>query len=183
MPCRPFLLPLPLGLLVMTGCHALEEIEPYQEPRDDMSFFDDMRSFGESRVVEAEDMILGQGTRRVFSNVASGQMWVEITGNQSTMEYTFPGPGGTYDIEVTYFDESDGEARMAVQIQGMEVDTWVWDQDLGSIYANASTRTSRLIAEVALKGGDSIRLIGTPDAEEPARTDVVTIRPRPRRAP
>ena len=83
----------------------------------------------------------------------------------------FDGPDGAWDIDLGYFDENDGAAQLAVSINGVEIDSWVWDQDLGSPNAKGSTKAVRAIDGVELHAGDILRIAGTANGGEPLRVD------------
>ena len=53
----------------------------------------------------------------------------------------------------------------------MEIDSFVWDQNLGSANATKGTRAVHAIDGVELEAGDVIRISGTPNAGEPLRVD------------
>ena len=57
----------------------------------------------------------------------------------------FPGPVGTYEITVSYFDENDGQSTLALTVNGQVVDAWVAQADLPSSSPDAVTLTYRVV--------------------------------------
>jgi PKD repeat protein len=90
----------------------------------------------------------------------------------------FPGPAGTYDIIVAYFDESDGQSTLTLRVKGQVVDTWQANADLPYGLPNAATRTYRVAAHgFSLAPGDVIALEGYEQGSEWARVDNVDFVP------
>ena len=52
-----------------------------------------------------------------------------------------------------------------------QIDSFVWDQNLSSGFANAATRAVRAIDGVTLQTNDVIEIRGFKDGGEPLRTD------------
>jgi alpha-glucuronidase len=88
---------------------------------------------------------------------------------------TFARPDGWYDIAVQYFDFNHGASRFTLQVNGTAIDQWVADDTLPSDKMDGHTATRRVVRGVALHKGDTIRIIGAPDGEEPAPLDYVEI--------
>ena len=90
---------------------------------------------------------------------------------------TFEGADGTYDIALNYFDENDGESSFMFKLNGVELTSWVWDEDLGHSVANKDTLTQHVIEDVRLEKGDRLVLIGEDDGGEPLRVDSLDFTP------
>lgn len=90
---------------------------------------------------------------------------------------TFEGADGTYDIALNYFDENDGESSFMFKLNGVELASWVWDEDLGHSVANKDTLTQHVIEDVRLEKGDRLVLIGEDDGGEPLRVDSLDFTP------
>jgi hypothetical protein len=125
--------------------------------------------------VEAEAFQLVQNFAVATRAVASGGAVIESTGAgaEQIARYTFAAADGVYDLAIGYYDENDGVARMEVWVDGVEVDDWLWSQDLGSPNLATQTLTERIIAGVELQTGDVIELRGFRAAGEPVRTDYI----------
>ena len=125
--------------------------------------------------VEAEKMSLSGYRTEKSNNDASGRALTSLyakgateTGSATT---TFNGASGTYDIVVAYFDEDDGASSFNVKKNGSTVDSWVADNTNGGRLPTAQALVRRVISNVSLSQGDSIRITGTEDAGEAARVD------------
>jgi hypothetical protein len=123
--------------------------------------------------VEAETLTLVSGFKVENLAVGSGGKVIKSpnAATEAKARFTFDGADGTYDIDLGYFDENDGQASLALRIGGVLVDSFVWSQNLGSANAVAKTRAVRHIAEVAIETGDVIELVGHGNGSEPLRTD------------
>lgn len=129
----------------------------------------------EKVVVEAEDMILNSGFQVRKIGPASGDHVIAATSaDLHEAEMSFNGSKGIYDLEVRYFDESDGESQLTVLVNGKAVADWTWDADLGSVNASGTTLTSKVISGLTLNPGDEVKLVGTADGREPLRVDKLT---------
>lgn len=129
---------------------------------------------------EAETLKLGGGFS-VEANVHASQgAWIRaIDPSPNDASGAFDGPAGLYAITVGYMDETDGESEMAIRVNGVEVDAWVWDGAHGDAIATAVGRAERATFGVALNPGDTIAFVGTGDGGEPLRTDWIEIAPTP----
>ena len=68
-----------------------------------------------------------------------------------------------------WYNENDGEASFAVQVNGVTVDSWT-----GIGGSAAADRETRRIS-VELKEGDEVTLVGQKNAGEPARIDSLAV--------
>ena len=129
--------------------------------------------------VEAESMDLS--TYRVrANNSASGGEVISLEGGPwylfetGTAAFDFSGASGTYDVVVGYYDENDGVSQFQVTQGDTVVDSWAADQDLGSFFADATSLTTRKIAEeLLINQGDTFTLTGTENWFEYARVDYI----------
>jgi alpha-glucuronidase len=87
----------------------------------------------------------------------------------------FARPDGWYDVAVQYFDFDHGASRYTLQVNGMAIDEWTANDTLPSDKMDGHTATRRVVHGVALHKGDTIRIIGAPDGEEPAPLDYIEI--------
>ena len=122
--------------------------------------------------IEAFDLI--QNFRVDRNPHASGDRLIRATGDgEARAEAAFDGADGVYDLELDYFDETDGVSDVAIQVNGRTVAAWEFDRDLGSRLVNRDTLTSRTVEDVRLEDGDTIALIGRGDGGEPLRIDAL----------
>jgi alpha-glucuronidase len=94
----------------------------------------------------------------------------------------FARPDGWYEVAVQYFDFQNGASRYTLQVNGTAVDEWTADDVLPTNKMDGHTSTRHVVPGVALHKGDTIRIVGAPDGEEPAPLDYVEITsavPRP----
>ncbi|MEM6452889.1 MAG: LamG-like jellyroll fold domain-containing protein, partial [Cyanobacteria bacterium P01_D01_bin.105] len=115
--------------------------------------------------IEAESMTLSNGY------VVEGQ---NIRNNGSTNAQaitTFDGEAGYYMVAVRYFDESDGQSTLTVNIDGQTIDNWQFTNDDDQF-------TSRVVStQVYLSPGDTIELIGDNQGGEFTRVDYIDLIP------
>lgn len=89
--------------------------------------------------------------------------------------FQFHGGGGSYDIDVQYFDQNNGESKFRVLVGDKQVAEWMADDHLPATKPNGDSSTRHSIAGVALRPGDEIRFEGIPDREEHVALDYVEI--------
>jgi alpha-glucuronidase len=130
--------------------------------------------------VEAEAMMLdGYTSTKVtpWETASGGTAVTCAPGATCTATMKYEGAAGTYDIAVQYFDENDGASRFRVVVNGRAVDSWRADRDLPSPEPNGHTATRHTLRGVRLASGDTIRIEGASDGQEPAPLDYVEITP------
>jgi alpha-glucuronidase len=88
---------------------------------------------------------------------------------------TFDQPDGWYDIAVQYFDWSGGVSHFTLQVAGRTALAWAADANLPYGRVNGNTSTRQTLRNVALHRGDTLRLTGQPDGNEPAPVDYIEI--------
>jgi alpha-glucuronidase len=112
---------------------------------------------------------------------ASGGKAIECSrsAQHCSATFRFDGTPGWYELDVEYFDQNNGVSKFRVLIGDQLVDDWLADDHLPAAKPNADSSTRRRIAGLALRPGDSIRIEGTPDAEERAAMDYVEIHAMP----
>jgi hypothetical protein len=90
---------------------------------------------------------------------------------------SFQGEAGTYRVEVSYFDESDGVSSATVTVAG-ENHSFELDEDLGEYGATPDSLTSRVTHEaVQLQPGDSFEISAQGRQGEYARFDTIKFTP------
>ncbi|MCV6592155.1 MAG: tandem-95 repeat protein [Silicimonas sp.] len=132
--------------------------------------------------IEAEDMAL-RNYRIDEVDAASGGEVIRLKRHEGEAALTFGGADGTYDLELAYIDENDGQGQIEIYLG----ETLIFSIDLtadnngnGNDHSSISTVT---IADVDLSQGDEITLRGIRDAWEFARIDALTFCPVDNTAP
>ncbi|HTW66077.1 MAG TPA: alpha-glucuronidase family glycosyl hydrolase [Bryobacteraceae bacterium] len=126
--------------------------------------------------VEAESMQLeGYTPVPVTPWEAASGIAISCPISQCAASFVFHGRAGRHDVRIRYFDQNNGAARFRVLVNGEVRDEWVaWDH-LPSKKIDGTTSSLRIVAGVALKPGDEIRIEGSPDGGESAALDYVEI--------
>jgi hypothetical protein len=130
--------------------------------------------------IEAEAMTLTGYSIQRNAAASDGQLISKQDASDSAGQATaiFPGPAGTYEVVVVYFDESDGQSNLEAVIDGAVVDTWVADADLPAAFADDVTLTYRVITQrITLAPGQVIALQGSQHGGEPASIDRIEFIP------
>ncbi|MGC0779075.1 MAG: alpha-glucuronidase family glycosyl hydrolase, partial [Candidatus Acidiferrum sp.] len=127
--------------------------------------------------VEAEDMELhGYVPFDVTPwEAASGGKGIECpsTSESCTASFHFTGAPGFYDIDVRYFDQSNGISRFRVYLGNQLIAEWSANEQFPATVPNADSSTRHRIRDIALKKGDELRIEGRPDGPEHAALDYV----------
>jgi alpha-glucuronidase len=95
-------------------------------------------------------------------------------------EWSYSGGAGLFDIAVRYFDLQGGIAKLVLTVNGQPAGpnaTWSADAQLPTPHPHGDNSTRHVIHNVELKPGDLIRIMGTPDENDPAALDYVEITP------
>ena len=124
--------------------------------------------------VQAEDMELVSGFRIRSNGQADGKRMIQASSEQEQVARTsFNGPDGTYDIVLHYWDETDGQSNLSVELNGDVIDTWIWNSTFGNAIANDHSATTRRISGINIDQGDEVILRGYADEGEPLRIDYI----------
>ena len=129
--------------------------------------------------VEAEDMVL-RNYVAVDRNFASGGQLIKHRNNDraGTATTTWTTEAGTYNIQVVYHDENDGNATGQIKVNGELIDSWSFDQDPRGINPNKDNRIERVIeVPVTLAFGSEIEFTGWRDGGENAWIDHIQFIP------
>jgi len=128
---------------------------------------------------EAESMTLEGYAPREVTPVedASGGTAVACPpgGAACTASIKFAGDPGWYTLHVEYFDQSNGASRYRVWVGKQLIDEWSADLHLPTIKLDSTSSTRRVIAGIALRPGDEIRIEGQPEGSEAAALDYLEI--------
>jgi hypothetical protein len=84
-----------------------------------------------------------------------------------------------YDLRTQYFDEEDGISKFELFVNRTQTDRWQGDNHLPTptTVPDAHSSIRRTTANVKLRAGDEIRLVGMADAGERAVVDYFEIVP------
>jgi alpha-glucuronidase len=87
----------------------------------------------------------------------------------------FDGQPGWYTLNVEYFDQNDGASRYRVLVGKQVVDEWTANDRFPTRRMDSTSSTRRVIAGIALRPGDEIRIEGVPDKTESAGLDYLEV--------
>ncbi|AFY58386.1 hypothetical protein Riv7116_6028 [Rivularia sp. PCC 7116] len=130
---------------------------------------------------EAEELTLnGYQVETVEGSGASGGKHISLKGTRGNKGFatgTFNGEAGTYQVEVGYYDENDGQSRAKVTVEE-ETTSFIFNQDLPDGWAKPAAKTSRIaIEKVQLQSGDTFKIEGNSNQGEFARFDYIEFSP------
>jgi alpha-glucuronidase len=108
---------------------------------------------------------------------ASGGRAVECHLAECTAAFDYTGQPGRHTIHIRYFDQDNGAASYQLKIAGRLVDKWVASEHLPTKKLDGTSSMRRVVADVDLKAGDRIEIVGRPDGQEAAALDYVEILP------
>ncbi|KAJ5933791.1 hypothetical protein N7454_006120 [Penicillium verhagenii] len=137
--------------------------------------------------IEAEDMTLNGYKTYLVSpfETASGSRAIVTLSNVTagTATTTLGFPSGTYDLAINYYDLSGGQSNWQVYLNDRKVSQWVGDAEdhlshASSIYLDGHSATRTKFRGVEIKNGDTLKIVGTPDGDEPAPVDYISILPQ-----
>jgi alpha-glucuronidase len=127
--------------------------------------------------VEAEEMELHGYV--VFDvtpwEAASGGKGIECLSESEpcTASFHFTGAPGHYDIDVRYFDQSNGISHFRVYLGNQLIAEWSANEQFPATVPNADSSTRHRIPGITLETGDALRIEGRPDGPEHAALDYV----------
>ncbi|KAF2273606.1 uncharacterized protein EI97DRAFT_461032 [Westerdykella ornata] len=114
-------------------------------------------------------------------HTASGYTAIVTTSNTTagTATANVAFASGTYDVAVNYYDMIGGKPRYELFLGNGTVGKWTADLEdkLGrapSIYLDEHSATRITFRDVKVNRGDMLRIVGTPDGNEPAPIDYVS---------
>lgn len=122
-------------------------------------------------VVEAEDMQLC-GYRIENNDSASGDKVIKGSAcDWASAKTVFDGPEGTYDLKLSVLDETDGQGRIVVMVNGCWVLDTRLDLDNGGNGCEPGEFRVLEINDIDLKSGDVVKIWGLGNRGEYARID------------
>jgi alpha-glucuronidase len=129
--------------------------------------------------VEAEAMQLRgyQVTDITPWEAASGGKAIQCASvtRRCAASFRYDGKAAWVDLDVQYFDESDGKSTFKLFVGEQLVDEWVADDQLPTTKPDSHASTRRRVRGLALRPGDVIRIEATADGGEQAGIDYVEI--------
>ena len=128
---------------------------------------------GTTTTIEAEDMTISGGYQAKHWDGASGGGYVQ-TWSHGALTTTFEGLAGTYSLDLTAFDENDGQSVIEVWVNGALIQSLVLDEDAGGGYLHGTSRVLS-VDGITLAPGDRIELRGYSDQGEAARIDKIDL--------
>ncbi|MGK7912707.1 MAG: DUF4347 domain-containing protein [Synechococcus sp.] len=130
--------------------------------------------------VEAEDLAVS--TFRTESRTyASGGKVLSLLGKGGgevgRATYTHSGAAGTYNLNLSYFDENDGVSTIKILLNGKQIDAWALDENPDGAPVSAQTERMRTISGLSLNEGDRLTIVGAENAGEHVRIDYLELTP------
>lgn len=128
---------------------------------------------------EAEAMKLEGYTIRDITpwEAASSGKAVACAAAKCTAGLRYEGAPGWHTLHIQYFDLSGAVSRFRLWVGNQLVDEWSAADHLPARKLDASSSTRRVVAGVALRTGDEIRIEGIPEGRELAAIDYIAILP------
>ena len=145
--------------------------------------------------IEAESMTLDGYMPYVVSPFEAASNYTAIVTSSNTTTgtamTTLNFASGTYDLGVNYYDLYGGQSHFVVSINNDTVGEWTSNMRpyigsamaprvLGhtpSIYIDGHSATRITFSNVTIAKGDTLKIVGTPDGDEPAPLDYVVVVP------
>ena len=123
--------------------------------------------------MEAEKMRLSNYTIQNWGGGLSGGSMVQATvvRQPARASYQFTGPTAAYDISVRYRDETDGDSRYVLQVNGLQKAAWVADE----VKVNPDLWKTHMVRNVRLPRYAEVSIVGYADQGEYARLDYVAV--------
>ncbi|KAJ2958152.1 hypothetical protein NQZ79_g6235 [Umbelopsis isabellina] len=132
--------------------------------------------------IEAESMELEGYAPYKVSPFEAASNFTAITVNNTvgTATATLKYPDGIYDLAVQYYDLYGGTSHYEIYLNKNLIGSFYSNTTMGhtpSIYLDGISATRHTFHSVHIKLGDTLRIVGTPDENEPAPLDYVAILP------
>jgi Domain of unknown function (DUF4347)/Malectin domain/Calx-beta domain/Kelch motif len=131
--------------------------------------------------IEAESMTLNTYRAEAISSASGGKVISFKNGlntETGSAAYSFAGPTGKYNVVIGYYDENDGVAQLSVKKDGVTIDAWSLNQNLGSADAVPQTFVRRTVAtSIAIAPGSVFQITGIESLLEKARVDYIEFIP------
>jgi alpha-glucuronidase len=128
--------------------------------------------------VEAEDMqLFGYVPLEVapWETASGGKAVACVERNSCSASFRYEREAGKFEIAIQYFDQNNGISHYELFVNDRVVDAWPADDHLPSDMMDGHTSTRRVVTNVGLRPGDTIKIVGNPDGGDPAPLDYVEI--------
>ena len=106
---------------------------------------------------------------------ASGGKAVSCLAAHCSAGFRYTGAPGWYTVRAEYFDQNNGVSRFTLRVANQPVAEWAADLQLPTTKIDGSSSTGHMVAGVALRPGDEIRIESTPGGAETAALDYIEI--------
>jgi glucose/arabinose dehydrogenase len=108
---------------------------------------------------------------------ATGGALAAISAATGSLAGTFQGPTGFYQVLVYHFDENDGAAQLAVNLNGTEFHRWTLNRNRGSNVADVRSRVVQYAGITQLSQRTAFEIAGVRNGGELARVDSIDFLP------
>ena len=137
---------------------------------------------GEPVRIEAEDFTSSDLYATQSISAASGDEAIFLPGNgaSGSATYDLAAKGvapGTYNVEIAYFDENDGESTVSLSIDGVEFGAFTMDEATSSSVASSKSLRTKTFFDVTVGATGQLVIEATTDAGEFARVDYIELTP------
>jgi alpha-glucuronidase len=131
------------------------------------------------RMEAEEGRLMGYSVVNVkpWEDASRGRAVVCNNSSSCSVEWTYAGAAGRYDLAVEYFDLSRGAAKYIVAVNGRELASWTANASLPSRSLHGDNSTRKVIHFVDLRPGEVIHIQGMPDGNDKAAIDYIEIVP------
>ncbi|MBD2358949.1 DUF4347 domain-containing protein [Tolypothrix sp. FACHB-123] len=132
-------------------------------------------------LVEAEDMVLSGYRLETSSGIGAygGKLITFVNGSANetgTAYFDYSGPAGTYDLNLAFWDESDGNAKFEVYVNNTLRGTVNSNRNVNGATATINNKWEiRAVENLAVQPGDRIQIKGFEDSGDAARLDYVRL--------
>ena len=133
-----------------------------------------MKMTDQNFTIEAEDFDNLQGFDVFDGNNASGGQLVRANRNDVRLSTEFTGESGTYDYTISAQDETDGVSRVAVYVNGIEVEAFHLDRQSDGAGSNNGSFTGFSFEGLEINQGDTFEIRAWKDSGELLRFDNVS---------
>ncbi|NEO29314.1 MAG: hypothetical protein F6K36_02435 [Symploca sp. SIO3C6] len=128
------------------------------------------------RVEERPEMVASDG--KVITLLQPGAPEDRpLVGTASVLVGDFINAPGTYDLNIGFYDEFDGNGQLQILVDGLLVETIELDNSPGDGIATARNFNTQTISELNLTTGSTITIQGFVNDEEYARLDYIELIP------
>ena len=130
--------------------------------------------------IEAEAMRLEgyQIKTPFFPLAASGGKYISCPRARCTASFVFHGRSGRYRMAMQYFDPNFGTPRFEVFAGRRRIANWTADRHFLGWGVSADNSTRKVLRNVELRRGETIRIVGIPNGRDTAAVDYISLKAR-----